>query len=230
MPTDGCRLQGSFTRCFANGLLPVPMAVSDENIEDVYSVLATISSSVSTPYNDAESEARELASCLKQIQDVYYAMTEDHFTKFLDVACGSMAIIQHKKDLRPGAVLAESDEVNRRIAATVFTGTAAVRQYAQVRDDIMAVASCSMLEKVQMVLLPAAKLKLLVRSVDTSNADLDFSQEANLNKVGGTVPAALATILKKLSEGVSGLAVGWLVDLVGWLFGLLVGCGGEGAF
>ena len=80
-------------------------------------------------------------------------------------------------------------------------------------------ASCSMLEKVEMVLLPAAKLKLLVQSVDTSNADLDFSQEANLNKVCVTVPAALLTMLKKLSEAVSGLAVGWLVV---WLVGCLV--------
>jgi hypothetical protein len=209
----------SFTRCFANGLLPVPMAVSDEKIEDVYSVLATINSSMLTPYEDANSEARELACCLKQMQEVYYSMTKDHFTRSLEVACGSMAIIQHKEDLLPGAVFAESEEVNRRIAATVFTGTAAVRQHAQVRGDIKAVATCSMLEKVEMVLLPAAKLKLLVQSLDMSNADLDFSQEANLNKVCVTVPATLLTMLKKLSEAVSGLAVGWLVV---WLVGCLV--------
>ena len=199
----------SFSKCLTHGLLPVPTVIAEEKIDDVHSVLESINASLSTSCNLEDAECRELVSCLEQLRDCFVGKTQEHFSKSLEACCSTMAIIQFKQDLQPGAVTSESDDVNRRIAAVVFTGTASVRQQAQARGNVVAVATCSGLEKVEMILQPAAKVKLLMQNfavaTESDVAGMDFSQEGDIAKLQSLVPPALPVVLKKLNESIRSL-------------------------
>lgn len=91
----------------------------------------------------------------------------------------------------------------KTISLTVFVNLTQFREKALARGDAAAVASCSILEKMEQVILPASKIKLMLNAAPAMAENPDFTDEANLKHFTTLIPAALPNLLVKMSQTVA---------------------------